>query len=314
MSKSKKKTMIRVNKRDKPYLMIDKTGINDVRLSWKAKGLLCYLLSLPDDWQVYVKELMNHASDGRDSTNTALSELMNYGYCIRTINRDESGHFKGYIYNIFEVPNSETIDSSDFQPKTDFPYSGNPKSDNPKTELPKTVNPKLLRNNLTNELNTLNNNYNNQSIYHSFSKDEIDKMDISKKRPSFQDENGTTAVTDNTNFYKEIISENIEYSYLKERYPYESIVDDILEIMVEVVTSNKDIIRVNGEDKPQEIVKSSFLKLDSSHIEYVLDCMSQNKSKANNIKAYMITTLYNAPMTINAYYTNLVKHDMANNF
>ena len=75
-------------------------------------------------------------------------------------------------------------------------------------------------------------------------------MDISKKRPLFQDENGTTAVTDNTNFYKEIISENIEYSYLKERYPYESIVDDILEIMVEVVTSNKDFIRVNGEDKP----------------------------------------------------------------
>ena len=154
MSKNKKKTMVRVNKRDKPYLMIDKTGINDVRLSWKAKSLLCYLLSLPDDWQVYVKELMNHASDGRDNTNTALSELMNYGYCIRTTNRDESGHFKGYIYNIFEVPNSETIDSSDFQPKTDFPYSDNPK----------TVNPKPLRNNLTNELNTLNNNYNNQSI------------------------------------------------------------------------------------------------------------------------------------------------------
>ena len=157
---------------------------------------------------------------------------------------------------------------------------------------------------------------NTQSINQGDRIDEIGISDNQKNKKSLSTptkEKATSKKSDIDTYkvYRDIIADNIEYGYLKERYPYESMVDDILELMTEVVTSNKATIRVSGEDKPQDIVKSTFLKLTSSHIEYVMECMSKNTVKANNIKAYMITVLYNAPKTINAYYSNLVNHDMA---
>ena len=156
----------------------------------------------------------------------------------------------------------------------------------------------------------------NQSINQGDRIDEIGISDNQKNKKSLSTPSKEKATSEKSDIdtykvYRDIIADNIEYGYLKERYPYESMVDDILELMTEVVTSNKATIRVSGEDKPQDIVKSTFLKLTSSHIEYVMECMSKNTVKANNIKAYMITVLYNAPKTINAYYSNLVNHDMA---
>lgn len=151
-------TMIRISKRENPYVTLDKTGLNDSRLSWKAKGLLCYLLSLPDNWKIYVNELKNHSSDGRDSTATALRELIQYGYIIQEVNRDEKGLFKGYIYNIFEVP-SETIENTGLEPETENPYPDKPYSENPKTEKPKLINNnntnKLLNNKLSFDENSI---------------------------------------------------------------------------------------------------------------------------------------------------------------
>lgn len=157
---------------------------------------------------------------------------------------------------------------------------------------------------------------NTQSINQGDRVDEIGISDNQKNKKSLSTPSKEKATSEKSDIdtykvYRDIIADNIEYGYLKERYPYESMVDDILELMTEVVTSNKATIRVSGEDKPQDIVKSTFLKLTSSHIEYVMECMSKNTVKANNIKAYMITVLYNAPKTINAYYSNLVNHDMA---
>ena len=103
MARNSDKTMIRVMKKENPYVMIDKTCLKDERLSWKAKGLLCYLLSLPDDWEIYVSELQSHASDGRDSTAAGLRELIKFGYAKRYRNRDEKGKLRGYIYQIYEM-------------------------------------------------------------------------------------------------------------------------------------------------------------------------------------------------------------------
>lgn len=288
MSKKNSQTMVRVHKRENPYVQIDKTGLNDTQLSWKAKGLLCYLLSLPDDWQIYLNELKNHSSDGRDSTASAINELIKYGYCSREVNRDSRGRLKGYVYQIYEVPLSETLEHTEDSPKTDFPYTVEPKTVSPKLDKPKTDNPSLLINNNTNKLLTLKNDNTNQSINQAKPEDEIDKIEK----------------------YKKIIFSNIEYDYLKEKYKYKSVVDDILNIMIDVVSSTKDSIRVNGEDKPASIVKSVFLKLDQFHIEYVIDCLDKTTTKASNIRAYLITTLYNSPSTINSYYSNMVQHDM----
>lgn len=284
MNKTKNQTMVRVNKRENPYLMVDKTGLNDVRLSWKAKGILCYLLSLPDDWQVYVSELKNHASDGRDSTATAIKELLKFGYCFRKINRNEKGQIRGFIYNVFEVPNEQLLrmsNNDEIQPNTDYPFTANPKRGAPKLD-----NPELLNNNRTNELKILNNN---QSISQD---DDIDRDDNSEIRA--------------------LIYTNIDYDSLRNKYLYESTLEDILEIIVDVMETEKDFIRVNGEEKPSGTVKSEFWKLKSNHIEYVMDCLKNNTTKAKNIRAYMITALYNAPKTMNVYYANLVNHDFAN--
>lgn len=106
--------------------------------------------------------------------------------------------------------------------------------------------------------------------------------------------------------YLELIKENIEYDYQTEKEK----VDELVAIMLDVVCSTKDTVRVNGEDIPHEIVKSRFLKINSAHTEYILDAIKKNTSEVRNIRAYLITALYNAPTTIDGYYTALVNHDM----
>lgn len=106
--------------------------------------------------------------------------------------------------------------------------------------------------------------------------------------------------------YLELIRDNIEYDYQTEKGK----VDELVEIMLDVICSTKDTIRVNGENMPYEVVKSRFLKLDSSHIDYVLTALKKNTSKVRNIRAYLITALYNAPTTMDGYYTEWVNHDM----
>ena len=83
----------------------------------------------------------------------------------------------------------------------------------------------------------------------------------------------------------------------------------IVDIMVEAICSSAPMIRISGQDVPQSMVKSRLLKLRSDHIEYVMTCLSQNTNKIRNIKSYLLTTLYNAPSTISAYYQNWVQSD-----
>lgn len=113
--------------------------------------------------------------------------------------------------------------------------------------------------------------------------------------------------------YREIISENIGYEYLRNEYRYDQdTLDEILELMVDVVCTTKDTVRISGDDKPAEVVKGRLLKLDSEHIRFVLDSLRENTTKIRNIKQYLLATLYNAPMTISNHFRSLVNHDMAN--
>lgn len=116
---------------------------------------------------------------------------------------------------------------------------------------------------------------------------------------------------DTIRIYREILKENIEYDHLCERVGYDrDILDEILEILVDTVCSTRKVIRIGGQDYPNEVVKSRLLKLDSSHIEYVISSLRQNTTKVRNIRAYLLTALYNAPTTISSYYTALVNHDL----
>ena len=111
--------------------------------------------------------------------------------------------------------------------------------------------------------------------------------------------------------YRDLVLENIEYDHLcREFSTYREDLDEIVELIVETVCARRKTTRIAGADFPHEVVRSRFLKLDSSHIEYVLDRMRENTTYVRNIKKYLLAALYNAPATIGSYYTSLVSHDM----
>ncbi|WP_263707886.1 helix-turn-helix domain-containing protein [Shouchella tritolerans] len=113
------------------YVVMNRTGLNDKRLSWKAKGLLAYMLSMPDDWTFHDTELEKHAKDGRDSLKSAIKELKDHKYMKRTRRKGEGGKF------VWETAVFE-------QPYTDFPSMENPFTENPSMEIPSMENPQLL--------------------------------------------------------------------------------------------------------------------------------------------------------------------------
>ena len=117
---------------------------------------------------------------------------------------------------------------------------------------------------------------------------------------------------DERTIYRDILFEQLDMAILYDRYPLEKeTLDAIMDLMLDVICSKRKIIRIAGDDKPVNVVKSQFLKLNSSHIEYVMDCMQSNATKVRNIKQYLLATIYNAPLTIQSYYQALVNNDMA---
>ena len=150
-----------------------------------------------------------------------------------------------------------------------------------------------------------NTNYNNQSY-----------TDISYTNPINQsgseDNLDRTDVMDGVNAYIELIKENIEYEHhMKyDDWQNKALYEELFEVICEVVCVKRTTIRIAGEDYPYELVKSKFLKLNSGHLEYVIGCMHDTNTKITNIKAYMVTALYNAPSTMNHYYQQEVQHDM----
>ncbi len=112
--------------------------------------------------------------------------------------------------------------------------------------------------------------------------------------------------------YRDYFMEELSIEIMKDRYPYDrDNIDEILELILDTVCSTRKTIGIAGEQRPIEVVKSRFMKLDSSHLEYVLQGLSDNTTLIRNMKQYLLAALYNAPLTINNYYKSLVQHDFA---
>ena len=270
----------RVNK-NRGYTVMANFHLRDKNLSLKAVGLLSKMLSFNDGWQFSTRGLSAICKEGPDAILSALRELENYGYLVRHQARDEKGRMSSMVFEIYEKP-------QEVLPEAGNPYTENPDADNPVTEKPYTGNP-AQRNTIqviTQERNTLSKNY--QSI-------NLDGMDRMDERES----------------YRELLWENLELDILAHDTRLDmDRVNELLEIMLDAVCSTSPTIRINGEDMPQQVVKSRFLKLNSSHIEYVLQAMNENPSAIRNIRAYLLTALYNAPLTMDNYYSALVNHDL----
>ena len=270
----------RVNK-NRGYTVMANFHLRDKNLSLKAVGLLSKMLSFNDGWQFSTRGLSAICKEGPDAILSALRELENYGYLVRHQARDEKGLMSSMVFEIYEKP-------QEVLPEAGNPYTENPDADNPVTEKPYTGNPAQRNTDqvITEKTNTSLNNY--QSI-------NLDGMDRMDERES----------------YRELLWENLELDILAHDTRLDmDRVNELLEIMLDAVCSTSPTIRINGEDMPQQVVKSRFLKLNSSHIEYVLQAMNENPSAIRNIRAYLLTALYNAPLTMDNYYSALVNHDL----
>ena len=135
---------------------------------------------------------------------------------------------------------------------------------------------------------------------------------------SFREDHGRETKRNDVNHrerYREILSENISYEILLQDYPLDrDILTEILELMVDTVCTTRSTVRISGDDKPAEVVKSQFLKLDSEHIRFAMDGLKDNTTRIRNMRQYLLATLYNAPLTIGNYYRSLVSHDMSEGF
>ena len=289
--------------RNKGYTVMSNHHLRNKELSLKAKGLLSQMLSLPEDWDYTLAGLSFINREKIDAIREAIKELERAGYIVRSRERDEKGRLRGTDYVIFEQPQTS--------PVSDLPTLDNPTLEKPTQEKPTLENPTQLNK-------------------------DIQKTDLPKKEKSNTDLSSTDSIpihslnplpydgeaatpperkrkeaTDAYRVYEEIIKDNIEYEHFIKHTDFEKErLDEIVSLILETVCTKRKTIRIAGDDYPAELVKAKFMKLNSSHIEFVFDCMKENTTKIRNIKQYLKAVLFNAPNTIDSYYTALVNHDM----
>lgn len=258
----------------------------------KAKGILSLMFSLPDDWDYTLKGLAYLSTDGIDSIRSGIQELERAGYIFRSRIRDDHGYFRGTKYKVYPTPHS---------PDSDSPALENPTLVNPTQEHPTQANPTQLNIDRTSKEESNTDLPNIDSFSSSVRPSVLANLEAKRKETICRD----------TDVYREIIKENIDYDILLSDMPYDrDRLEEILELMVETVCSTKKYIRVAGADYPADAVRSRLMKLNSEHIKFVFDCLKENTTKIRNIKQYLLTTLYNAPTTIGNYYSALVQHDL----
>lgn len=146
LRKSKKKTIFRVIKADNPFVQIDKYCLNDTALCWKAKGLLCYMLSKPDNWKFYDTELVHHSVDGITSLRSAIKELKNAGYIVKRVIKDEKGRIIEHETLVYERPQPDHEN-----PHLDNPQSGACNTTNNDNTNKKITNKEIKENNTSNK-------------------------------------------------------------------------------------------------------------------------------------------------------------------
>lgn len=144
-----------------------------------------------------------------------------------------------------------------------------------------------------------NNKYNNT---------EINNTDYNDIHPILSNQNKQEDAIEEREEYEELIKENIEYDILIQKYPNVDI-GGIVEIMLDAICSNREYLDINQDKVHKEVVKSRLLKLDSGHIEYVIECMQKNTTKIGNIRSYLLTALYNSFTTQDHYYRAEVNYD-----
>ena len=293
--------------RNTGYTVMSNHHLRNKELSLKAKGLLSQMLSLPEDWDYTLAGLSYINREKIDAIREAVRELERAGYIQRSRERDEKGRLRGTDYIIYEQPPNLDL------PTLENPTLGNPTLENPTQEKPTLENPMQLNKDIQKtDLPKKEKSNTDLSITHSIPIHSLNPLPYGEDEAAQPPERKRTERNDAYRVYEEIIKDNIAYDILlQDRSLDRDRLNEIVDLMLETVCTARKKIRIAGDDYPAELVKSKFMKLNSEHIRFVLDCMQENTTKIRNIKQYLKAVLFNAPSTIDSYYTSLVAHDMA---
>ena len=284
-------SVFRVEK-NKGYTVMSNHHLRNHALSLKAKGLLSQMLSLPDDWDYTLQGLAQINKESIDAIREAVRELERTGYIKRSRERDERGCLRGTVYTIYEQPHAG--------PTSEEPAQEKPTLEKPMLDLPTLENPTQL---------------NTESTKKRKRQSKDSSITDSIPFPSgFPDATAQKRTETKGTFEsdRDLILENIDYDVLAgDPCVDREQLDEIVDLLQETVCSTRSQIRVAGNDYPSEVVRSKLLKLNGEHIRFVMDCLKQNTTRIRNIRQYLLAALFNAPSTMNSYYTALVAHDMA---
>ena len=279
--------------RNRDYTVMSNHHLRDTELSLKAKGLLSMMLSLPEEWNYTTRGLAAICKEGADCIGSALRELEQAGYIVRSRIRDSKGKIVDVEYIIYETPHKSRPQSA--PPEPERPDTENPDMDTPCPEMTAQLNKDREKK--------------------DGSKKDLEITDEIHPIPSYRPSQETRMGTDGMEVrerYRDILLENIDYEVLIQNPQIDQEqLDEIVEILVDTVCTSRKTIRIASDDFPAEVVRSRFLKLTGSHIQYVLACMKENTTRIRNIKKYLLAALYNASVTMGSYYSALVQHDLA---
>jgi len=288
------------------YTVMSNLHFSDMRLSLKAKGLLSQMLSLPEDWDYTLRGLSKINKEKLDAIRTAVLELEGCGYIMRSQGRDENGRMTQIEYVIYEEPQAVSQEVSE---RTNAPVSASssPLLENPNTEdlaqaSPCSENPNAgeklpcPQNEEVRDFPCSGNPYTGNPMSEN-------PTELNTK------EQKTKLTKDSIDRMRARVRENIEYDLLVYSVDRATL-DEIVELIVETACSTKDTVRIVKDEFPAAYVRERLLKLDSEHIQYVVDCIEKTDKKIGNIKAYLLAALFNATVTIGGYYTTKVHYDM----
>lgn len=264
----------RIRKKRTYYAQVSNVALRDETMSLKAKGLLALIesyLSL-ENFILYKNFLISKSLDGETAFRGAWKELKEHGYLIQYKLKDEETKQFYYEYEICDNPQVEN------QPMAiDIQEVHKPQVDNPQVDSLHLDSPQV------------------EELH--------DSLSTSLKPPLFNNN------IINNNIYINIIRTNIDYDPLFVNSLDKDIVDNIVDIMDEVLSSDFQSMKINGIDVSSDRLKSIFLKVNMNHIYYIINAIKTYNKRISNLKGFIIATTYNAVLTLDSYYTNLVNID-----
>lgn len=293
------------------YTVMANHHLKNRALTLKAKGLMSLMLSLPEDWDYTLKGLSLISVESIDAIREAVRELERAGYIVRSRKRNSKGQLTSTDYIIYELPHTEGGAPVSENPTLENPTLDNPTLETPALDLPTLDGPAQENPTQLNTHRVKTNPVNTQKLNTQGANPYPSNPHQSYPAAAEQGAGWDTMGYDEAAQYREIVMENIEYDILitdpkinKDR------LDEIVDLMVETLCSAKPTINVAGDEYPAALVKGKLLKLNSMHIDYVFECLDKTTTYVRNIKRYLLATLFNAPSTIDNYYSALVNHDL----